>query len=43
MAGPEKKLERSKSGLRMIPVSEADTSPFCLPEPPWVPDDEVSL
>ncbi|XP_034326852.2 zinc finger FYVE domain-containing protein 21 isoform X2 [Magallana gigas] len=40
MAGPEKKLERSKSGLRMIPVSEADTSPFCLPEPPWVPDDE---
>ena len=41
MEGPEKKLVRTKSGLRMVPVNENDNSPFTLSEPPWVPDDEV--
>ncbi|KAK3093024.1 hypothetical protein FSP39_010171 [Pinctada imbricata] len=40
MAAPEKKLDKSKSGLRMIPVNGNDSSPFTLSEPPWVPDDE---
>ncbi|KAJ8308159.1 hypothetical protein KUTeg_013033 [Tegillarca granosa] len=40
MAAPEKKLVKSKSGLRMVPVKDIHTSPFTLSEPPWVPDNE---
>ncbi|XP_069117553.1 zinc finger FYVE domain-containing protein 21-like isoform X1 [Argopecten irradians] len=40
MSAPEKKLVRSKSGLRMIPVNNVDVSPFTISEPPWVPDNE---
>lgn len=42
MAAPEKKLVRSKSGLRMVTVDDDETSPFLLMEPPWVPDNEVN-
>lgn len=35
-----KKLLRSSSGLRMVPEDGAASSPFCLEEPPWVPDRE---
>ncbi|XP_018084520.1 zinc finger FYVE-type containing 21 L homeolog isoform X1 [Xenopus laevis] len=35
-----KKLVRSPSGLRMVPENRAHCSPFCLEEPPWVPDKE---
>ena len=41
MAAPEKKLVRSKSGLRMVAVDIRDNSPFVTGEPPWVPDNEV--
>lgn len=40
MAAPEKKLVRSKSGLRMVTVDDEEASPFLLIEPPWVPDNE---
>ncbi|KAK7071379.1 Zinc finger FYVE domain-containing protein 21 [Halocaridina rubra] len=33
-----KKLVRSKSGLRIIPLNDADRSPFELCEPEWIPD-----
>merc|ERR1712226_684147 len=36
----DKKLVRSKSGLRMVAVNEALTSPLMLCEPPWIPDNE---
>ncbi|CAL4063008.1 unnamed protein product [Meganyctiphanes norvegica] len=35
-----KKLIRSKSGLRIVPLSDSDRSPFELREPEWVPDKE---
>ncbi|XP_043553461.1 zinc finger FYVE domain-containing protein 21 isoform X3 [Chiloscyllium plagiosum] len=35
-----KKLVRSPSGLRMVPVNGAFNSPFSLDEPQWVPDKE---
>lgn len=38
----DKKLVRSRSGLRIIASSENDRSPFELCEPPWIPDVEVS-
>ncbi|PVD25815.1 hypothetical protein C0Q70_13478 [Pomacea canaliculata] len=34
----EKKLVRSKSGLRMVPADEKVQSPFTLSEPEWTPD-----
>ena len=37
----DKKLVRSKSGLRMVAVNDALTSPLMLCEPPWVPDNAV--
>ncbi|OWF41179.1 zinc finger FYVE domain-containing protein 21-like [Mizuhopecten yessoensis] len=40
MSAPEKKLVRSKSGLRMVPVNYMHSSPFTVNEPPWVPDNE---
>lgn len=40
MSSDGKKLVRSPSGLRMVPESSAHRSPFCLEEPPWVPDKE---
>ncbi|XP_077994130.1 zinc finger FYVE domain-containing protein 21-like isoform X2 [Glandiceps talaboti] len=41
MAGPgDKKLLRSKSGLRMVCVNERFRSPFELEEPPWIPDNQ---
>ncbi|XP_013412746.1 zinc finger FYVE domain-containing protein 21-like [Lingula anatina] len=36
----DKKLVRSKSGLRIVATSEDGRSPFELYEPPWVPDKE---
>ncbi|KAG0726334.1 Zinc finger FYVE domain-containing protein 21 [Chionoecetes opilio] len=35
---PGKRLLRSKSGLRIVPMSESDRSPFELKEPEWIPD-----
>ncbi|CAK8692437.1 zinc finger FYVE domain-containing protein 21-like [Clavelina lepadiformis] len=37
-----RKLSKSASGLRVIPVSDAYASPFALAEPAWVPDNEVT-
>lgn len=37
-----KRLIRSKSGLRIIPLNEGDRSPFELGEPEWIPDEEAS-
>lgn len=36
-----KTLSMSSSGLRMIPVNEASSSPFALEEPEWIPDNQV--
>lgn len=36
--GSGKKLVRSKSGLKVVPLNETDRSPFELQEPEWVPD-----
>ncbi|KAK3604394.1 hypothetical protein CHS0354_015526 [Potamilus streckersoni] len=36
----EKKLVKSKSGLRMVAKNDFELSPFFLDEPPWVPDDQ---
>ncbi|XP_063613067.1 zinc finger FYVE domain-containing protein 21-like [Penaeus indicus] len=33
-----KRLVRSKSGLRIIPLKDTDRSPFELREPEWIPD-----
>ena len=42
MAAPVgKRLIRSKSGLRIIPLNDSDRSPFELIEPAWIPDEEV--
>ena len=38
----EKKLVRSKSGLRIISLA-SDGNPFEMEEPQWVPDSEVRL
>ena len=43
MAASGKKLVKSKSGYRMIPVIESQTSPFTIDEPAWVPDTQVLL
>ena len=37
-----KKLTKSKSGLRIIPINNTARSPFELKEPTWSPDKEVS-
>ena len=42
MATSDKKLVRSKSGLRMLPVKEDVYNPLTLIEPVWIPDSEVS-
>ena len=43
MAGTNaKRLVRSKSGLKKIPLNDYERSPFELREPEWVPDKEVS-
>ena len=36
-----KKLTKSKSGLRIIPINNTARSPFELKEPTWSPDKEV--
>ena len=41
MAKSEKRLVKSKSGMRMISVDEKISSPFTKEEPPWVPDNSV--
>lgn len=38
-----KKLSKSASGLRMVPISENFASPFALLEPLWIPDKQVSI
>ena len=39
----EKKLVRSKSGLRMVTVDERIQSPLMMSEPQWTPDSSVSF
>ena len=39
--GGNKKLTKSKSGLRIIPINNTARSPFELKEPTWSPDKEV--
>ena len=39
----DKKLVRSKSGLRIVPIKEDNQSPLIIAEPIWVPDSEVRL
>ena len=39
----EKKLVRSKSGLRMVTVDERIQSPLMMSEPQWTPDSAVSF
>ena len=41
MAICEKKLLKSKSGLKIVAVDETTQSPFVLVEPLWAPDHEV--
>ena len=43
MATGDKKLVRSKSGLKIVSMSDDSRSPITIPEPPWVPDNQVSL
>ncbi|KAK6181126.1 hypothetical protein SNE40_009055 [Patella caerulea] len=40
MATTDKKLVRSRSGLRMVSMTDNKTSSFTLPEPEWVPDND---
>ncbi|CAN7984841.1 unnamed protein product [Ixodes hexagonus] len=40
MTTAPKKLVKSKSGLRIVPVNNEELSPFLLDEPPWTPDRE---
>lgn len=40
MATTQKKLVRSKSGLRMVTVDDEEASPFLLLEPEWISDNE---
>lgn len=37
-SSPGKRLLRSKAGLKIVPMSEGDRSPFELKEPEWIPD-----
>ena len=41
-AASDKRLVRSKSGLKIVSLSE-DVSPLTLDEPQWSPDSEVSV
>ena len=41
MALAEKRLVRSKSGLRMLPIDSTAVNPLELNEPLWTPDTEV--
>lgn len=43
MATCDKKLVKSKSGLRMVTVKDEFKSPFLISEPSWVDDREVVL
>jgi len=38
-----KKLSKSASGLRMVPISENFASPFALLEPLWIPDKQCDI
>ena len=38
-----KKLVKSRSGLRFVDVDENLASPFLIPEPQWIPDKTVDL
>lgn len=40
MTSAQKKLVKSKSGLRIVSVNNEELSPFQLDEPPWTPDRE---
>ncbi|XP_064621354.1 zinc finger FYVE domain-containing protein 21-like [Lineus longissimus] len=42
MASGDKKLVRSKSGLKIVSTNDEYRSPFVLNEPTWVPDNECS-
>lgn len=42
MASGDKKLVKSKSGLRMVTVRDEFRSPFIINEPPWIDDKECS-
>ena len=42
MATNDKKLVRSKSGLKIVSLNEETSSPFILQEPRWVPDNQVT-
>ncbi|KAL1478591.1 hypothetical protein MTO96_034976 [Rhipicephalus appendiculatus] len=42
MTTGQKKLVRSKSGLRIVTVGNEELSPFHLDEPPWTPDRETA-
>ncbi|KAL3209969.1 hypothetical protein MRX96_037515 [Rhipicephalus microplus] len=42
MTTAQKKLVRSKSGLRIVTVGHEELSPFHLDEPPWTPDRETA-
>lgn len=42
MTTVQKKLVRSKSGLRIVTVGNEELSPFHLDEPPWTPDRETA-
>ena len=38
----DKKLVRSRSGLRFVTLNETSKSPFVVDEPAWVTDDQVN-
>ncbi|KAK2142297.1 hypothetical protein LSH36_974g01044 [Paralvinella palmiformis] len=40
MASCDKKLVRSKSGLKIVALNENLNSPFTISEPKWIPDNE---
>lgn len=42
MTAVQKKLVKSKSGLRIVTVGNEELSPFHLDEPPWTPDRETA-
>ncbi|XP_070389692.1 zinc finger FYVE domain-containing protein 21-like [Dermacentor albipictus] len=42
MTSVQKKLVKSKSGLRIVTVGNEELSPFHLDEPPWTPDRETA-
>ena len=39
----DKKLVRSKSGLKIVALDDNSKSPFLLPEPQWIPDNQVNM